>query len=652
MINELARKSVQWQEQKLAGPTRQRVFVVEEQEQNPVVVDLSRKMDVLLATLSRPPTCVHCGGDHNGKDCQAGTMGRKGKAKIVVENEAESEVEFDESLQAKYDPPFGLIDEREGILYDRFSKQDLATHVVVDQTFLSSLGLKKDFNEILKFHGWYRLATTQTLVYHNFTIEFLTTWKKELPLGGGKHSFRLNGKPYRLDATTLAALMGVYNHPEAISDFEKPITKDIAWEQLTGVSKFDSQTASPVALRDPLLNLVHKFVAHNLLGKNESNKVSKTELLILWCVANHKHVDNVKTVFEGFSSQTSRKRGSLASRLPRGLYIFGDSTFDVGTNNFLNIPNQLERANFPFYGIDFAFSIPSGRFSNGFNTADQIVKLLGYRRSPASFMELVVERRRNFKKLIIQGVNFASGGSGILDSTGMGVIPLSEQFRQFSTVRDNITEFMGPKNTAKMLSESVFLISVGSNDLFAYQHAQGASNNITQQHLYLQLLQQTYQTHLRHLYDLGGRKFGIVSIPPVGCCPFELSLSKSGECVKEMNDLAQSFFNLTHSILLNMTSQLEGMKFSLGNAYKITYDFIHNPLLFGFNEVKKACCGNGRFNGEMGCNTSASICSDRKDHLFWDSFHPTQAASKLAALTFFGGSKRYVTPMNFSRLFT
>ncbi|XP_065854367.1 uncharacterized protein [Euphorbia lathyris] len=238
-------------------------------------------------------------------------MGKKGKAKVVVENEAESEVEFSDSLQAKYDPPFGLIDEREGVLYDRFSKQELATHIVVDQTYLASIGLKKDFNEILKFHGWYRLATKQTPVYHNFTMEFLTTWKKELPVGSGKHSFRLNGKPYRLDDTTLAALMGVYNNPEAISDFEKPTTKDMAWEQLTGISDFDSQTASPVALLDPLLNLVHKFVAHNLLGKNESNKVSKTEFLILWCVANHKHVNNVKTIFEGLSSQTSRKRGSL-----------------------------------------------------------------------------------------------------------------------------------------------------------------------------------------------------------------------------------------------------------------------------------------------------------------------------------------------------
>jgi hypothetical protein len=51
------------------------------------------------------------------------------------------------------------------------------------------------------------------------------------------------------------------------------------------------------------------------------------------------------------------------------LFIFGDSTFDVGTNNFIN---TLAKANVPYYGIDFPYSIPTGRFSNGFNTADQI----------------------------------------------------------------------------------------------------------------------------------------------------------------------------------------------------------------------------------------------------------------------------------------
>ena len=51
------------------------------------------------------------------------------------------------------------------------------------------------------------------------------------------------------------------------------------------------------------------------------------------------------------------------------LFIFGDSTFDVGTNNFIN---STAKANVPYYGIDFPYSVATGRFSNGLNTADQI----------------------------------------------------------------------------------------------------------------------------------------------------------------------------------------------------------------------------------------------------------------------------------------
>lgn len=51
------------------------------------------------------------------------------------------------------------------------------------------------------------------------------------------------------------------------------------------------------------------------------------------------------------------------------LFIFGDSTADVGTNNFL--PTKA-KANMPYNGIDFAQSKPTGRFSNGFNTIDYI----------------------------------------------------------------------------------------------------------------------------------------------------------------------------------------------------------------------------------------------------------------------------------------
>lgn len=50
------------------------------------------------------------------------------------------------------------------------------------------------------------------------------------------------------------------------------------------------------------------------------------------------------------------------------IFILGDSTADVGTNNYL--PHTIFRADVPPYGIDFPKSRATGRFSNGFNSAD------------------------------------------------------------------------------------------------------------------------------------------------------------------------------------------------------------------------------------------------------------------------------------------
>ena len=45
------------------------------------------------------------------------------------------------------------------------------------------------------------------------------------------------------------------------------------------------------------------------------------------------------------------------------LFVFGDSTVDCGTNNYINTTQDF-RGNFPPYGQDF-FGKPTGRFSNG-----------------------------------------------------------------------------------------------------------------------------------------------------------------------------------------------------------------------------------------------------------------------------------------------
>lgn len=59
--------------------------------------------------------------------------------------------------------------------------------------------------------------------------------------------------------------------------------------------------------------------------------------------------------------------GAATAKVP-AIYVFGDSTADVGNNNYL--PGSAAKANFPHNGIDFPSSRPTGRFSNGYNGID------------------------------------------------------------------------------------------------------------------------------------------------------------------------------------------------------------------------------------------------------------------------------------------
>lgn len=53
---------------------------------------------------------------------------------------------------------------------------------------------------------------------------------------------------------------------------------------------------------------------------------------------------------------------AAAAKVP-AMYVFGDSTADVGNNDYL--PWSIARADFPHNGVDFPGGRPTGRFSNG-----------------------------------------------------------------------------------------------------------------------------------------------------------------------------------------------------------------------------------------------------------------------------------------------
>uniref|UniRef100_A0ACD5YK98 Uncharacterized protein n=1 Tax=Avena sativa TaxID=4498 RepID=A0ACD5YK98_AVESA len=337
--------------------------------------------------------------------------------------------------------------------------------------------------------------------------------------------------------------------------------------------------------------------------------------------------------------------GRKEVHLVPAVYVFGDSTVDVGNNQYLpgNGPLQLP------YGIDFPHSRATGRFSNGYNVADSISRLLGFKRSPPAYLSLTPRTSRQIYKGF-RGVNYASGGSGILDTTG-NTLTLSKQVELFAATKSKMTtKYPGGRVDAR-LSKSLFLISDGGNDMFAF-----ISQNRTAAEapsFYTDLLS-NYTKHVQTLYSLGARRFGIVDVPPIGCVPAVRAKSPSGEtsCVAAANALAEGFNDALGKTMAKLASALPGMRYSVGSSYNLVTFFTAHPEATGFRDVASACCGGGRLGVQTGCVPNATYCGNRNDHLFWDGVHGTHATSNKGAKAIFAAPVKlgFAAPINFKQL--
>ncbi|KAL0305568.1 UNVERIFIED_CONTAM: GDSL esterase/lipase [Sesamum radiatum] len=231
------------------------------------------------------------------------------------------------------------------------------------------------------------------------------------------------------------------------------------------------------------------------------------------------------------------------------LFIFGDSLVDNGNN--VN-RNTTAKVNYFPYGIDFPGG-PTGRFNNGRNIADILAELLGFDKYIAPFAS-------STNQDILRGVNYGSGGSGILDETG----------------------------------------------------------------------------HLFRLYDDGARKVAVFALGKLGCIPQQLATygtSDASSCVETSNDVVQSFNENLKILIHDLNRNLPDAKF----VY--TRDTSDSESYGNISNLSEPCCGVSAEDGQ--CVAGSVPCSNRDAYLFWDSFHPTEAATLLSAKIAYG----YMSPL-------
>ncbi|KAJ4771448.1 GDSL esterase/lipase [Rhynchospora pubera] len=304
-------------------------------------------------------------------------------------------------------------------------------------------------------------------------------------------------------------------------------------------------------------------------------------------------------------------------------FIFGDSLVDNGNNNDMA---SLARANYPPYGIDFPGG-SSGRFTNGLTTVDVISKLLGFDNYIPPYANANGDQ-------LLTGVNFASAAAGIREETGQQLgprIPFSGQVRNYQSAVQQMVNILGDEDTAaNYLSKCIFSVGMGSND-YLNNYFMPMFYNSGQRYTpeqYAQDLITRYTTFVRSLYDYGARKVVLIGVGQVGCSPNELAQHSAdgATCVGNINSAIEIFNNRLIS-LVDQFNTLPGAHFTYINAYHIFEDILRDPRSMGLSVVNRGCCGVGRNNGQYTCLPYQIPCQNREQYLFWDAFHPTEAAN-------------------------
>ncbi|XP_020089910.1 GDSL esterase/lipase At1g74460 [Ananas comosus] len=301
-------------------------------------------------------------------------------------------------------------------------------------------------------------------------------------------------------------------------------------------------------------------------------------------------------------------------------FIFGDSLSDVGNNNYLT--KSLARAALPWYGIDFGNGMPNGRFSNGRTVADIIGDNMGLPRPPA-FLDPTLDENVIFKN----GVNYASGGGGILNET-------SSLFIQRFSLYKQIELFQGTQEFMRMKigREAFYVVAMGSNDFINnYLLPVYADSWNYNGDTFITYLITTLEGQLRLLYSLGARKLTFFGLGPMGCIPLQRILTSSGGCQQSTNKLALDFNKQSTKLLSDLASSLPNSTFKFGDAYDAFQDLINRPYLYDFNNSHGPCCSLGKIRPTLTCTPISTLCEDRSKFVFWDEYHPTDKANELIA---------------------
>ncbi|GLT39280.1 hypothetical protein SLA2020_134780 [Shorea laevis] len=298
---------------------------------------------------------------------------------------------------------------------------------------------------------------------------------------------------------------------------------------------------------------------------------------------------------------------------------------DPGNSNYIS---TIAKGNFLPYGKNFQEGKPTGRFSDGKIPSDFAAEIFGIKELLPAYLDPNLQLQD-----LLTRVSFASGGTGYdpLTAQIVSVLSFSNQLRLFKEYKEKLKSAMGEEKTTEFLSEALFMVCAGSNDITVTYFITPFRKVIFNIDSYTDFMTMLALQFFKELYELGARRIAVSGVPSIGCIPSQRTLKgdKTRNCAEDINHAASLFNSKLSNQVDSLKKSLTGLKAAYFDAYNPSLSMIQNPQKYGFEEVNKGCCGAGEIEVGILCNPLSKTCNDSSKFIFWDSFHPTEAAYKI-----------------------
>uniref|UniRef100_A0A3N7G657 SGNH hydrolase-type esterase domain-containing protein n=1 Tax=Populus trichocarpa TaxID=3694 RepID=A0A3N7G657_POPTR len=129
---------------------------------------------------------------------------------------------------------------------------------------------------------------------------------------------------------------------------------------------------------------------------------------------------------------------------------------------------------------------------------------------------------------------------------------LKTQLRNFKNMEKQLRKKLGASEIKTLLSTAVYMFSIGSNDYLVPFITNSTLLQSYSKKEYVKMVIGNITTVIQEIYKIGGRKFGLSKLIPLGCFPFsraqKLSSTGGSGCMEQFTLLAN--YTIEHSLKL------------------------------------------------------------------------------------------------------